>query len=64
MKVSVKVKVGCGVAGSVGEGSGLIVQVGSKVGVDAGWINVVNAPHPIDANAITDMAAIILYKFL
>jgi hypothetical protein len=49
--VSVEVKVGWMVAGSVGEGSGLVVQVGSRVGVGVGWISV-SPPHPIDKYVI------------
>jgi len=54
VNVSVEVKVGCSVAVSVGEGSGLIVQVGS-MGVGAGPMSVVNAPHPIEKNVIVRM---------
>jgi hypothetical protein len=61
---SVKVKVGCGEAVSVGEGGGFVVQVGSMVGVGYGWMNFVKAPHPSDVSVINDIVAIILYKFL
>ena len=55
VKGSMKGKVGCGEAVFVGEGSGLIVQVGSISGSGEGWMNVVNAPHPIDKNVIARM---------
>ncbi len=62
--VSVEVKVGWGVAVPVGEGSGLIVQVGSTAGIGAGWMNVVSTLHPIDASAIADIVIIVFCKML
>ena len=52
IKVSAGGNVGCGEAVPDGEGSGLVVQVGSTSGSGVGWINVVNVPHPIDKNVI------------
>ena len=51
-KVSVDVNIDWMVAVPVGEGSGLIVQVGSMVGVSTGWRKVVNIPQAIDKNVV------------
>lgn len=61
--VSVAGNVGWTVSVTVVVGSGLIVQVGSMVGVGIGWINV-SPPHPIENSAMMIMMMLFFCNLL
>jgi hypothetical protein len=62
--VSVGIKVWIRVTVSVGEGSGLKVQVAALKTVGTGWEIKVNPPHPTEKRVVSAIATKDLFKFL